>query len=65
MYFCAVPRIPTPLMTVTVWVVYLLLAEEVCDLIHHPCDGILDPVAYLARVKVADGGLVLDPLVHR
>ena len=43
----------------------MLLAEKVCSLINRLCDGILDPVAYLARVKVADGGLVVDPLVHR
>ena len=43
----------------------MLLAEEVRSLIHRLCDGILDPVAYLARVQLADGGLVVDPLVQR
>ena len=42
-----------------------LLAEEVRSLIHCLCDGILDPVADLAHVHLADGGLVLDPLVCR
>ena len=43
----------------------LLLAEEVCSLIHRLCDGILDPVAYLAHAQLADGGRVIDPLVCR
>ena len=43
----------------------MLLAEEVRSLIHRLCDGTLDPVADLARVQLAEGGLVVDSLVHR
>jgi hypothetical protein len=43
----------------------LLLAEEVRSLLHRFRDGIPDPVAYLAHVQLADGGLVIDPLVRR
>ena len=42
--------------------VELLLAEEVRSLHHHFCDGILDPITYLAPVLATGGGLAVDCL---
>ena len=42
--------------------VELLLAEEVCSLPHRFCDGILDPITYLAPVLATGGGLAVDRL---
>ena len=42
--------------------VELLLAEEVRSLPHRFCDGILDPITYLAPVLATGGGLAVDRL---
>ena len=42
--------------------VELLLAEEVHSLPHRFCDGILDPITYLAPVLATGGGLAVDRL---
>ena len=39
-----------------------LLAEEVHSLPHRFCDGILDPITYLAPVLATGGGLAIDHL---
>jgi hypothetical protein len=43
-------------------VVELLLAEEVRSLTHRFCDGILDPITYLAPVLATGGGLAVNRL---